>query len=63
LWRDKQVLILKCAIDLGMALGFPGLAFTDDAAVLTAVFGLTSHIKPVHRAAAARAPGKEINKT
>src|SRR5215467_4705603 len=24
----------------------PGLAFTDDAAVLTAVFGLTSHIKP-----------------
>src|SRR5689334_24727114 len=28
-----------------------GLAFTDDAAVLTALFGLTSHIKPVHRAA------------
>jgi hypothetical protein len=40
-----------------------GLAFTDDAAVLTAVFGLGSHIKPVHRAAAARALGKEINKT
>jgi uncharacterized membrane protein YkvA (DUF1232 family) len=38
-----------------------GLAFTDDAAVLTAVFGLTSHIKPVHRAAAARALGKDIN--
>jgi uncharacterized membrane protein YkvA (DUF1232 family) len=37
---------------------FPGLAFTDDAAVLTAVFGLTSHIKPIHRAAAARALGK-----
>ena len=40
-----------------------GLAFTDDAAVLTAVFGLASHIKPVHRAAAARALGKEITKT
>src|SRR5262245_15792080 len=40
-----------------------GLAFTDDAAVLAAVFGLTSHIKPVHRAAAARALGKEIKKT
>ena len=39
------------------------LAFTDDAAVLTAVFGLASHIKPVHRAAAARALGKEIKKT
>ena len=38
-----------------------GLAFTDDAAVLTALFGLTSHIKPVHRAAAARALGKDIN--
>jgi uncharacterized membrane protein YkvA (DUF1232 family) len=36
-----------------------GLAFTDDAAVLTALFGLTSHIKPVHRAAAARALGKD----
>jgi uncharacterized membrane protein YkvA (DUF1232 family) len=37
-----------------------GLTFTDDAAVLTAVFGLTSHIKPVHRAAAARALGRDI---
>jgi uncharacterized membrane protein YkvA (DUF1232 family) len=27
-----------------------GLAFSDDAAVLTAVFGLTPYIKPVHRA-------------
>src|SRR6476620_3785250 len=35
-----------------------GLAFTDDAAVLTAVFGLASHIKPVHRAAAVRALGR-----
>jgi uncharacterized membrane protein YkvA (DUF1232 family) len=40
-----------------------GLPFTDDAAVLTAVFGLTSHIKPVHRAAAARALGRDITKT
>ena len=40
-----------------------GLAFTDDAAVLTALFGLASYIRPVHRAAAARALGKEINKT
>ena len=40
-----------------------GLAFTDDAAVVTAVFGLASHIKPVHRAAAARALDKDINKT
>ena len=39
-----------------------GLAFSDDAAVLTAVFGLTSHIKPVHRAAAARALGRDITK-
>jgi uncharacterized membrane protein YkvA (DUF1232 family) len=38
-----------------LALLWRGLAFTDDAAVLTALFGLTSHIKPVHRAAAARA--------
>jgi uncharacterized membrane protein YkvA (DUF1232 family) len=38
-----------------------GLAFTDDAAVLTALFGLASHIKPVHRAAAAKALGKDIN--
>jgi uncharacterized membrane protein YkvA (DUF1232 family) len=41
----------------------PGLGFTDDAAVLTAVFGLSSHITPVHRAAAARALGKEIRRT
>jgi uncharacterized membrane protein YkvA (DUF1232 family) len=40
-----------------------GLAFTDDAAVVTALFGLASHIKPVHRAAAARALGKDINNT
>jgi uncharacterized membrane protein YkvA (DUF1232 family) len=40
-----------------------GLAFTDDAAVLTALFGLTSHIKPVHRAAAARALGRDLTKT
>jgi len=40
-----------------------GLAFTDDAAVLTAVFGLASHIKPVHRAVAARALGKDTNNT
>jgi len=39
-----------------------GLAFTDDAAVLTALFGLTSHIKPDHRAAAARALGRDITK-
>src|SRR6478672_12237204 len=39
---------------------FPGLGFTDDAAVLTAVCGLSSHITPVHRAAAARALGKEL---
>jgi len=36
-----------------------GLAFTDDAAVLTALFGL-AYIKPVHRAAAARALGKDV---
>src|SRR6476646_7232221 len=35
-----------------------GLAFTDDAAVVTALFGLASHIKPVHRAAAVRALGR-----
>ena len=40
-----------------------GLAFTDDAAVLTAVFGLTSHIKPVHRAVAARGLGGDLTKT
>ena len=39
---------------------FPGLGFTDDAAVMTAVLGLSSHITPVHRAAAARALGKEL---
>jgi hypothetical protein len=39
------------------------LALHYDAAVITTVFGLTSHIKPVHRAAAARALGKDINKT
>ena len=42
---------------------FPGLGFTDDAAVLTALFGLSSHITPIHRAAAARALGKEIRRT
>ena len=41
---------------------FPGLGFTDDAAVLTALFGLSSHITPVHRAAAARALGNEIRR-
>jgi uncharacterized membrane protein YkvA (DUF1232 family) len=39
----------------------PGLGFTDDAAVLAAVFGLvSSHIAPTHRAAAARALDKEL---
>jgi uncharacterized membrane protein YkvA (DUF1232 family) len=38
----------------------PGLGFTDDAAVLAAVWGLSSHITPLHRAAAARALGKEF---
>ena len=38
----------------------PALGFTDDAAVLTAVFGLSAHITPVRRAAAARALGKEL---
>lgn len=39
----------------------PGLGFTDDAAVLAAVFGLvSSHITPIHRAAAARALDKEL---
>jgi uncharacterized membrane protein YkvA (DUF1232 family) len=43
---------------------FPALGFTDDAAVLTTVFGLASHITPIHRAAAARALGKDLrNKT
>jgi hypothetical protein len=36
--------------------------FTFAAAVLTALFGLTSHIKPVHRAAPARALGRDITK-
>jgi len=37
-----------------------GLGFTDDAAVLAAVIALVSqHIQPRHRAAAARALGKE----
>jgi uncharacterized membrane protein YkvA (DUF1232 family) len=41
----------------------PGLGFTDDAAVLAAVFGLvSSHITPTHRAAAARALDKELPK-
>ena len=41
----------------------PGLGFTDDAAVLAAVFGLvSSHITPIHRAAAARALDKELPK-
>ena len=42
---------------------FPGLGFTDDAAVLTALFGLSSHITPVHRAAAAKALGRETRRT
>jgi uncharacterized membrane protein YkvA (DUF1232 family) len=29
----------------------PGLGFTNDAPVLTALFGLSSHITPLHRAA------------
>lgn len=38
-----------------------GLGFTDDAAVMAAVVGLlSSHIRPRHRAAAARALGKEL---
>jgi uncharacterized membrane protein YkvA (DUF1232 family) len=39
------------------------LGFTDDAAVLTALFGLSSHITPLHRAAAARALGKAMRRT
>ena len=39
----------------------PGLGFTDDAAVLTAVFALvSSHITPIYRAAAAKALDKEL---
>ena len=41
----------------------PGLGFTDDAAVLTALFGLSSYITPVHRAAAAKALGRDLTKT
>ena len=40
-----------------------GLGFADDMALLTAVVGLvSSHITPVHRAAAARALDKELPK-
>ena len=42
---------------------FPGLGFTDDTAVLSALFGLSSHITLAHRSAAARASGKEIRRT
>jgi uncharacterized membrane protein YkvA (DUF1232 family) len=39
----------------------PVLGFTDDAALLAAVITLvSSHITPTHRAAAARALGKEL---
>ena len=41
----------------------PGLGFTNDAAVLTTLFGLSSHITPVHREAAARALGKKMRRT
>jgi uncharacterized membrane protein YkvA (DUF1232 family) len=51
-WRSRPLTWLR---------RFPGLGFTDDAAVLTAVFGLSSHITPVHRAAAARTLGKELS--
>lgn len=38
-----------------------GLGYTDDAAVLAAVIGFVSrHVKPRHRAAAAKALGKEL---
>jgi uncharacterized membrane protein YkvA (DUF1232 family) len=38
-----------------------GLGFADDAALITAVLALvSSHITPVHRAAAARALDKEL---
>jgi uncharacterized membrane protein YkvA (DUF1232 family) len=50
-WRSRPLTWLQ---------RFPGLGFTDDAAVLTAVFGLSSHITPEHRAAAARALGKKL---
>jgi uncharacterized membrane protein YkvA (DUF1232 family) len=50
-WRSRPLTWLR---------RFPGLGFTDDVAVLTAVFGLSSHITAVHRAAAAQALGKEL---
>jgi len=38
-----------------------GLGFADDAALITAVFGLVAaHITPAHRAAAARALDREL---
>ena len=42
---------------------FPGPWLYRRAAVLTALFGLSSHITPIHRAAAARALGKEMRRT
>jgi uncharacterized membrane protein YkvA (DUF1232 family) len=56
----SQRLPIRCR---PLSLLWRGLAFTDDAAVLTALFGLASHIKPVHRAAAARALGKDTKNT
>jgi uncharacterized membrane protein YkvA (DUF1232 family)/AraC-like DNA-binding protein len=42
----------------------PGLGFTDDLALLVAVMGrVSSHITPVHRAAAARALGRKLPPT
>ena len=50
------ILPLDIVPDLIAALGF-----ADDAALLAAVIGLVStHITPVHRAAAARALDKEL---
>jgi uncharacterized membrane protein YkvA (DUF1232 family) len=41
-----------------------GLGFADDAALVTAVLALvSSHITPIHRAAAARALDKELPRT
>ena len=48
-WRSRPLTLL-----------WRGLAFTDDATMLTALFGVASHIKPVHRAAAARAQYGEL---
>ena len=51
-----------------MALSISDLALasrpcvTDDAAVPVALFGLSSHITPAHRAAAAKALGKKMRK-